>query len=66
VALYLLGNVAFRFRMLGSPDYHKLVAAGALLLLYALGAHLPAWSVASGATIILAAVCVAETLGDPE
>jgi low temperature requirement protein LtrA len=66
VALYLLGNVAFRWRMGGSPDSHKLLAAGALLLLYALGSSLPAWAIAAGATIIVAAVCAAETLGDLE
>jgi low temperature requirement protein LtrA len=66
VALYLLGNVGFRLRMVSSPGYHKLAATAALMLLYALGAGAPAWTIAAGATAILTALCAAETLTDPE
>jgi low temperature requirement protein LtrA len=66
VALYLLGNVGFRLRMIGSPGYAKLAAAAALLLLFAAGASVPAWSIAAGATAILAALCVAEATTDAD
>jgi low temperature requirement protein LtrA len=66
VALYLLGNVAFRLRMVGTPGYHKLAIVVGLALLYALGNGLPAWSIAAGATALLAALCAAETLAAPD
>jgi low temperature requirement protein LtrA len=66
VALYLLGDVGFRLRMVGDPGQQKLLAVAALMVLYALGGDIPAWSIAAGATAILAALCVAEMLTDPE
>jgi low temperature requirement protein LtrA len=66
VALYLLGNVGFRLRMVGSPGYHKVAVIAALLLLYALGGGLPAWAIAAGATALLVALCAAETLAAPD
>jgi low temperature requirement protein LtrA len=66
VALYLLGNVGFRLRMIRSLGYPKLAAAAGLLVLYAAGSSLPAWSIAAGATAILAALCAAETASDAE
>ena len=43
VALYLLGHVAFRVRLVGEVGYEKLAVAATLLLLYTLGTGLPAW-----------------------
>jgi low temperature requirement protein LtrA len=61
VALYLLGHVAFRLRMVGVLGYQKLAVVGALLALFALGGALPAWSVAGTITVLLAGLCVLET-----
>jgi low temperature requirement protein LtrA len=64
VALYLLGNVAFRLRMVGVVGYEKLLAAAALLVLYLVGGRLPAWSVAATITALMAVLCLIETLAD--
>jgi low temperature requirement protein LtrA len=64
VALYLLGNVAFRLRMVGELGYEKLAIAGSLLAVYAFGAHLPAWSVAGAITLLVAALCVLESVSE--
>src|SRR3954463_7675329 len=62
VALYLVGHVAFRLRIAGSLGVEKLVAAGALLVLYAVGGDLAAWALAGGVTVILVAMCAYETV----
>jgi low temperature requirement protein LtrA len=62
VALYLVGHVAFGLRMVGSLGWEKLVAAGALLLLYAAGADIPAWTLAGAVTLLLWLMCAFETL----
>ena len=64
VSLYLVGLVAFRLRMLGTFGYEKAVVAAALLVLYAVGAELPAWSMAGAIMALLAALCVVETATD--
>jgi low temperature requirement protein LtrA len=64
VALYLLGNAGFRLRMVGEPSYEKLAIAGALLVLYALSAALPAWSVAAAITVLVGVLCVLESGGE--
>ena len=64
VALYLLGNVGFRLRMVGALSYEKLLTAAALLVLYLLGSGIPAWSVAAGITLLVGALCVLETRGE--
>jgi low temperature requirement protein LtrA len=61
VALYLVGHVAFRLRMVGSVGWEKLVAAGALLLLYAVGAAWPAWTLEAAVAILLGAMCAVES-----
>jgi low temperature requirement protein LtrA len=61
VALYLLGHVAFRLRIVGSVGVEKLVAAAALLVLYALSAGLAAWALAGAVTVVLGAMCAYET-----
>jgi len=62
VALYLVGHVAFGLRMVGSVGWEKLVAAAALLVLYAAGADLPAWTLAGAVTVVLGLMCAFETL----
>ena len=64
VALYLLGNVGFRLRMVGELSYEKVVVAGALLVVYALGADLPAWAVAAAITLLVGVLCVLESGGE--
>jgi low temperature requirement protein LtrA len=62
VALYLVGHVAFGVRMVGSVGWEKLVAAAALLVLYAAGADIAAWTLAGAVTLLLWAMCAFETL----
>jgi low temperature requirement protein LtrA len=64
VALYLLGHVAFRLRMVGVLGYRKLAVVGALMALFALGGGLPAWSLAAAITVLLAGLCALETVAD--
>jgi low temperature requirement protein LtrA len=64
VALYLLGHLAFRVRMVGSVEYAKLAVAAALLVLCALGSDLPAWSMEGAVTALVAGLCALETAGD--
>jgi low temperature requirement protein LtrA len=64
VALYLAGHAAFRLRMVRSISYEELIAAGAVLVLYALSGGLPAWSVAAAVSVVVAALCARETSRD--
>jgi low temperature requirement protein LtrA len=61
LALYLLGHVAFRARMVRSVGYAKLVAAAALLAVFAVAGGLPAWGVAGITTGLLVGLCAVET-----
>ena len=61
VALYLVGNAAFALRMFHHLEYGKLVVAGALLVLYAVGGHLAAWALAGAVAVLLCALCAAES-----
>jgi low temperature requirement protein LtrA len=62
LALYLLGIVAFRLRMLGTVAYAKLTGAGGLLAVFALGASLSALWMTAVATLVLVALCALEML----
>jgi low temperature requirement protein LtrA len=62
VALYLVGHVAFRLRMVGSVGWEKLVAATALMALYAAGADMPAWTLEAVVVVLLGAMCAFETV----
>ena len=62
VALYLVGHVAVRLRILGSVGWEKVVVAVALLVLYAVGGAMAAWSVAGTITVLLGAMCAFETV----
>jgi low temperature requirement protein LtrA len=61
VALYLVGNAAFRLRMTGEAGVEKIVVAVAALLLYAVGGTLPAWLIAALLALLVGALCVVET-----
>lgn len=62
IALYLLGNVAFRLRMVGAVSYAKLAGAVAVLALFVVGGSLSALWVTGLATLVLATLCALETL----
>jgi low temperature requirement protein LtrA len=62
VAIYLLGLAAFRLRIAGEAGPLPLVAALALLVLYAAGGSIPAWLVVAGIAALVGALCMAESL----
>ena len=62
IAMYLLGNVAFRLRMVSTVGYAKLAGAVGLLAVFALGGGLSALWVTALATLVLATLCALETL----
>jgi low temperature requirement protein LtrA len=62
VALYLVGHVAFRLRMVGTVGYEKVAAAVVLLALFALGSGIVAWLLAGFIALLLGTLCVAEVL----
>jgi low temperature requirement protein LtrA len=62
IAVYLLGNVGFRLRMVGAVGYAKLGGATGLITLFALGGGLSALWLTATATLVLAALCALETL----
>jgi low temperature requirement protein LtrA len=64
VALYLVGHVAFAWRLGGGVSRTRLGVAAALLALYLAGGGLPAWAVAGVMTVILAALCALEAVRD--
>jgi low temperature requirement protein LtrA len=59
VAVYLLGLVAFRLRMLAELSWLKVSVAAALFGLFAIGSALPAWSLEASITALLGVACVA-------
>jgi low temperature requirement protein LtrA len=62
VAMYLLGNAAFRLRMVGAIAYAKLAGAAALLAVFAAGGGLSTLWFTAVATLVLAALCALETI----
>jgi low temperature requirement protein LtrA len=62
LALFLVGNVGFRLRIVGAIGYTKLAGAAALVAVFALGGTLPALWITAVATLVLAALCTLETL----
>lgn len=62
VAMYLLGHLAFRMRMVGEVGWEKVAGAAALAVVFAAGGDLSAIWVAAATTAVLAAICAAETL----
>jgi low temperature requirement protein LtrA len=61
VALYLVGQAAFRWRMTEAVELRKAAVAAALLALGAAGGDLAGWLIAAIVTAVLAGVGVAET-----
>jgi low temperature requirement protein LtrA len=64
VALYLLGQVAVGLRLFGRLSWAKPLVAGGLLLLFAVGGGLPAWSIAAGVMLLVAAVSRLESAAE--
>jgi low temperature requirement protein LtrA len=64
VALYLLGHVGFRLRIAGQLSVAKVIAAAALLIMFALGGGIAAWALAAGVSVLLGALCAFETTSD--
>ena len=61
IALYLLAHAAFRVRLGEAPIRERVLAALALLALYALGGGLAGWALCLIAAAIVAVVCAWET-----
>jgi low temperature requirement protein LtrA len=59
-AVYLVGLAAFRLRMLGEHSVGRLLVAVCLLVLYAAGGGLPAWTIGAGTAALMAALCAGE------
>ena len=64
VALYLVGHVGFRMRMVGALGRAKLLTAAAAMALFALGGDLPAWATAAVLTLLLACLVFRESLNE--
>ncbi len=61
-ALYLLGHVAFRVRMTGTPSIKRLVAAAGCVVAGLVGVYLTALATAALVLAILVALIAAERL----
>jgi low temperature requirement protein LtrA len=61
VAVYLVGQAAFRWRMTGTLEPRKVIVAAVLIGLGQFGGALAGWAIAAIVTAVLAAVSVAET-----
>jgi low temperature requirement protein LtrA len=59
-ALYLIGLAAFRLRMLGELGVGRLLVAVALLVLYAVGGGLPAWTIGALVAALVGGLCAVE------
>jgi low temperature requirement protein LtrA len=68
VATYLLGHVAFVYRMIGAVELEKLLAAAGALVLYAAGGSLPGWALTAVIAALLIGLCGLERVmgGQPE
>jgi low temperature requirement protein LtrA len=64
VALYLLGHLAFRLRLVGELGYEKAAVAFALIVVFAVGGGLPAWALALVITLLLVALCLVEFVAE--
>ena len=60
VALYLLGHLAVRWRLLETVAYGKAVAAALVMVVYAVGGGLRGWVLAGVIAVLLIAMCGAE------
>jgi hypothetical protein len=57
----LVGHVAVRLRMVGALSPAKLAAAGAVMVVFAAGRGIPAWTVAAAVAAVLGVLCAYET-----
>ena len=64
VALYLVGHLAFRLRLVGELGYEKAAVAIALIVLFALGDGLAGWALALVITLLLAGLCTVEATAE--
>jgi low temperature requirement protein LtrA len=62
VAVYFVGLAGFRLRIAGERSPGPLVVAVALIALWAFGGSIPAWTLAGGISVLVGALCVAESL----
>jgi low temperature requirement protein LtrA len=60
VALYLVAHAAFQLRIAGELAWAKLVAAAALVVVFAATADVAGWGVAAVVSVLLAALCATE------
>ncbi len=60
IALYLVGQAAFRLRLTASVSYRTLVAAAAALAVFALGSALPGWAVAACIAVVVGVLCAGD------
>jgi low temperature requirement protein LtrA len=61
VSTYLLGHLAFRWRILGELRPEKIVCALAVMLVFAAGGGLPGWALAAILAGLMGGLCVFET-----
>jgi low temperature requirement protein LtrA len=64
VALYLVGHAAFRLRLVRELDPDKLLAAAAVLGVFALGGGWEAWPVAALVAGVVGLLCIRETAAE--
>ena len=62
VALYLIGHVAFRWRMVGEIGYERVGVAALSMVLFAISGGLAAWVTAGLLAVLLGGLCVVEQL----
>jgi Bacterial low temperature requirement A protein (LtrA) len=62
VALYLVGHLGFRLRLVGSLGAEKALAAVACLVTFVAAGKLPAWATAGIVATVLAALVATETV----
>jgi low temperature requirement protein LtrA len=60
VALYLVAHAAFQLRIAGELAWAKLVATGALVVVFAASADVAGWGVAAAVCVVLGALCATE------
>jgi low temperature requirement protein LtrA len=65
VALYLVGHVGFRLRMVGAVSRAKVGAALASLGVFAASGSVEAWVTAAALTLVLAMLIVCEVVAEP-
>jgi hypothetical protein len=61
-ALYLVGLAAFRLRILGEHSFGRMLVAVAMIVLYAAGGGLPAWTIGAGIAVLMAGLCAGEVM----